>query len=60
LDQFRVPEDKQRNYDAVRYRSMAAIPVRLGDPAEIWGVVAASTNVPDRFRRDPEISRFRL
>lgn len=53
LDQFRVPPAKQRSYDADRYRSMAAIPVRLGDPAEIWGVVAASTDCPDRFRRDP-------
>lgn len=53
LDQFDVPHDLRRPYDAERYRSMAAIPIRLGDPVEIWGVVAASTNYPGRFRRDP-------
>lgn len=53
LDQFRVPGPKQREYDGERYRSMAAIPVRLGDPATIWGVVAVSTNAQGRFRRDP-------
>lgn len=49
---YPVPLDLQRAYDADRYRSMAAIPVRLG-PSEIWGVVAASTNCHGRFRRDP-------
>lgn len=53
LDQYRVPAPKQRDYDPERYRSMAAIPVRLGDPARIWGVIAASTDCAGRFRRDP-------
>lgn len=53
LDQFSVPQEKQRAYDAGRYRSMAAVPIRIGDPAQIWGVVAASTNCAARFRRDP-------
>lgn len=51
---YPVPHEKARDYDAVRYRSLAAIPVRLGDPAEIWGVIAASTDRADRFRRDPD------
>ncbi|MBD8679251.1 GAF domain-containing protein [Sphingomonas sp. CFBP 13720] len=53
LDQFTVPQEKRREYDAARYRSMAAVPIRTGDPAQIWGVVAASTSCPGRFRRDP-------
>ncbi len=48
---LKVPADLQRDYDAVRYRSMAAIPVRLGDPAEIWGVIAVSSDRAGRFRR---------
>lgn len=51
---YPVPDDLKRPYDAARYRSMAAIPVRVGDPAVIWGVIAASTNQPHRFRRAPE------
>ncbi|WP_288414923.1 DEAD/DEAH box helicase [uncultured Novosphingobium sp.] len=51
---YPVPADRQRSYDNERYRSLAAIPVRLGDPPEIWGVVAASTDVAGRFRRDPD------
>lgn len=51
---YPVPDDLRRSYDATRYRSMAAIPVRLGDPATVWGVIAASTNRPGRFRRAPE------
>ena len=51
---YPVPAELQRSYDANRYRSMAAIPVRLGDPAHVWGVVAASTNRKSRFRRAPE------
>jgi hypothetical protein len=52
-DEYPVPEALIRPYDGKRYRSMAAIPVRVGDPEVIWGVVAASTNCPSRFRRDP-------
>ncbi|WP_423605694.1 hypothetical protein [Sphingomonas sp. MS122] len=50
---YPVPRDKQRDYDTGRYRSMAAIPVRLGAEPRIWGVVAASSNHVGRFRRDP-------
>jgi hypothetical protein len=53
VDELKVPEDLQRPYDSVRYRSMAAVPVRLGDPAEIWGVIAVSSDRAGRFRRMP-------
>ncbi|MEH3045699.1 GAF domain-containing protein [Sphingomonas adhaesiva] len=49
---YPVPAPLRRAYDAERYRSMAAIPVRLGSTG-IWGVVAASTSCPERFKRDP-------
>lgn len=52
-EELRVPTDMQKPYDAERYRSMAAIPVRLGDPAEIWGVIAVSSDRPGRFQRRP-------
>ena len=52
-EDYPVPQDKQRDYDADRYRSMAAIPVRLGPDQMIWGVVAASSNRVGCFRRDP-------
>lgn len=52
-EELKVPDDLQRAYDNERYRSMAAIPVRLGDPAEIWGVIAVSSDRAGRFRRMP-------
>lgn len=52
-DELKVPPDLQKPYDHDRYRSMAAIPVRLGDPAEIWGVIAVSSDQAGRFRRMP-------
>ena len=52
-DEYPVPVALVRPYDTHRYRSMAAIPIRVGEPEEIWGVVAASTNCAERFRRDP-------
>jgi hypothetical protein len=36
---------------------MAAIPIRVGPSGTVWGVVAASSNVQDRFRRDPSNHR---
>ena len=52
-DELKVPADLQRPYDNERYRSMAAVPVRLGDPVEIWGVVALSSDRAGRFKRVP-------
>lgn len=54
---YPVPEEKARSYDSDRYRSMAAIPIRVGGTQAVWGVVAASSNVPNRFRRDPTNER---
>lgn len=53
IQDYPIPQGKQRDYDSDRYRSMAAIPVRLGADQAIWGVVAASSNQIGRFRRDP-------
>lgn len=52
-EDYPVPADRRRDYDDRRYRSMAAVPVRLGPGPAIWGVVAASTDRAGRFRRDP-------
>lgn len=54
---YPVPEGKVRSYDLERYRSMAAIPIRVGPDQAIWGVVAASSNFPNRFQRDPTNER---
>ena len=54
---YPVPELQQRAYDPDRYRSMAAIPIRLGPDQAIWGVVAASSDRTGRFRRDPGNNR---
>lgn len=52
--QYPVPDDLRRPYDADRYRSMAAIPIRVGPQQTIWGVIAASSDETGRFKRDPE------
>jgi len=54
LEAYPILPGNGRDYDAERYRSIAAIPVRIGHPATIWGVVAVSTDRAGRFRRDPE------
>jgi hypothetical protein len=53
MHDVKVPAALQKPYDGTRYRSMAAVPVRLGDPVRIWGVVAVSSDRPGRFRRLP-------
>lgn len=55
--QLKVPDGLKRPYDAERYCSMAAIPVRVGGPANIWGVIAVSSNKAGRFRRVPNGDR---
>jgi hypothetical protein len=52
-DELKVPADLQRTYDATHYRSMAAVPLSVGDTATVWGVVAVSTDRVGRFRRLP-------
>jgi hypothetical protein len=53
VQDYPVPAEKRKDDDAAKYRAMAAIPIRVGPKGQIWGVVAASSNVQDRFRRDP-------
>lgn len=50
---YPVPDEQRRGYDPDRYRSMAAIPIRVGPEQAIWGVIAASSDRTGRFRRDP-------
>jgi hypothetical protein len=38
--------------DSQRFRSIAAVPVRVSNLDAPWGVVAGSSKVPDRFSRD--------
>lgn len=52
-EDYQVSAERRREYDDRRYRSMAAVPVRLGADQHIWGVVAASSDQLGRFRRDP-------
>lgn len=54
---YPMPDELKRNYDADRYRSMAGVPIILGPQKEIWGVVAASSDVTGRFTRDPNNSK---
>jgi hypothetical protein len=54
---YPVPDGQGRGYDPERYRSMAAIPIRVGPDQMIWGVMAASSDRSGRFRRDPGNSR---
>ena len=51
---YPMPDELKRDYDADRYRSMAAVPIIVGPQKEIWGVVAASSDVTGRFTRDPQ------
>lgn len=53
IDELKIPAAMKRADDDKRYRSMAAVPIRLGDPAEIWGVVAVSSDRANRFRHLP-------
>jgi hypothetical protein len=48
---FDAPEDKRTSYDdAMRYRSLAAIPFALPGQDEPMGVVVATSDVAERFR----------
>ena len=49
---YPVPTALRRDYDATRYRSMAAIPIRFGPGQKVWGVVAGSSDQTGRFHRD--------
>lgn len=53
-EDYPVPSALRRAYDVNRYRSMAAIPIRVGPDQKIWGVVAGSSDHVGRFHRDKE------
>ncbi len=36
------------------YVSAAAIPIKIGANDEIWGIITATSDKPDRFRRNPQ------
>jgi hypothetical protein len=42
-----------RSYDAERYRSMVAVPVRMGSDEIPWGVAVASSNKRHHFTDEP-------
>jgi hypothetical protein len=50
---FSTPDDKQREYDTERYRSIASLPLMVGD--FVRGVLVATTDVPGRFK--PELDQ---
>ena len=49
---FSTPSDKQRGYDEERYRSIASLPLLIGEDAR--GVLVATTDVPFRFKPGAE------
>lgn len=51
---YAAPEDKKIGSDAERYVSAAAIPIKVGATDEIWGVVTATSNFENRFKRNPQ------
>jgi GAF domain-containing protein len=53
---FSAPADKLRDYDQERYRSIASIPLMVGNVAR--GVLVATSDVPGRFKpgADQEVS----
>lgn len=49
-----VPPHKRKPEDSERYRSMAAVPVRVSGMERLWGVVVATSDQPGRFTIDSE------
>lgn len=47
---FRLTNGTFREQDLVRYRSLLAVPVNVGNDGEPWGVVLATSNRPNHFR----------
>ncbi len=41
--------------DGTVYRSIAAIPIRVGSNPEPWGVVVGTSNVPEHFNTEPGV-----
>lgn len=46
---FRLTNGTFKDQDLVRYRSLIAVPVNVGNDAEPWGVVLATSNRPNHF-----------
>ncbi|MCP1915413.1 energy-converting hydrogenase Eha subunit A [Bradyrhizobium elkanii] len=45
--------DEARSYDSVRYRSMVAVPIRVGVEDIPWGVAVVTSDKPNHFSIDP-------
>lgn len=54
LKMLNVPARKQRPEDAVHYRSVAAVPIRIAGRVRPWGVVVATSDRLRRFDSDPQ------
>lgn len=50
-ERYHVPQAKRRENDPTNYRSMAVVPVEVGET--FWGVVAVSSSKQRRFLRGP-------
>lgn len=48
---YPVHGDNFRGYDVDRYRSVASIPIRVGQTNRVWGVVTATSDAARRFQR---------
>ncbi|CCE06457.1 hypothetical protein BRAS3843_1730026 [Bradyrhizobium sp. STM 3843] len=42
-----------REYDKVRYASMVAVPISIGNNPKPWGVAVATSDQPDHFSPEP-------
>ncbi len=49
LAMLNVPEGMLRTDDAIKYRSVAAVPIRVAGLEKPWGVVIATSDKPGRF-----------
>lgn len=49
---FNLQSGDMKDDDAIRYRSMIAIPVNVGKDDRPWGVVLASSDEPHHFLMD--------
>jgi hypothetical protein len=52
---FGTSANEARSYDAVRYRSMVAVPVNVVGLSEPWGVITATTDNVGHFTPDGDI-----
>ncbi|MEG3087211.1 hypothetical protein [Sphingomonas sp. PB4P5] len=50
LRRYTVAPGKAKSYDAVRYRSVVCVPIRMGSGQQIWGLVTATSDMVGRFK----------